>query len=625
MKTQFGILHADNRIADNGHLATLLGEYVNRPAETSGHFFDGPLLIAFRGNKITLEEEAETQPATVGPYCLTFDGRLDNRSDLAAKIGVIANRKLSDPSLILQAYVKHGDSLLSSLLGEFAFTIWRSDTRELTFCRSVDGARPLFYVLHHKGIIWCSDIAHLVRISDVEPTVNRQYVLEYLLGTPSSEVSPFSRVATVVPGTAIRFKSDLTATLSSLWNPSAIEPLVGKSDSECEELFRDKLTEAVKVRMRARGHFFAESSGGKDSTSVVLTADAILRRDKKAPEALHTVSTVYDTSRTADERYFIQLVEAARGIGTIYVHEREQQFTMGLDNISFTGLPSAFDLSPGRYATFARHMQAYNARLLLTGFGGDHIFCAAPCPEVLIADYLRQRHFREAHRVCKESSFLSGCPYLPLLLNKALPLAIRPPLPLRPVAYEIPSWLNTNGQKKIYSSLQPEHTNKLLPSQRKRIQAVKSLFRSIAAAEWSRYPDLYVSHPYSHRPLIDFCISVPMEQMQRRGETRSLLSRALSNLLPAKIANRKGKAIISECFARALKREWEYLGDIAKWRICLDGFIEPREFRESLDRMRIGIPADSGSAFLLTVFAVERFLRSLSLIHSPESRNVMTA
>jgi hypothetical protein len=51
MKLQFGLLYRDERVVAQQDLATLLAEYACWNAETSGEFFDGPLLMGLHGRQ----------------------------------------------------------------------------------------------------------------------------------------------------------------------------------------------------------------------------------------------------------------------------------------------------------------------------------------------------------------------------------------------------------------------------------------------------------------------------------------------------------------------------------------------------------------------------------------------
>src|SRR5882757_907021 len=180
MKLQLGQIYTDGRPHSAASLATLLGAYGNHSAETSGELISGPLLMVYRGDRITEEEEHETQPLRLGPYFITFDGRLDNREELAARLGK-PPWGISDPSLVLQAYERFGPQVLCDLIGEFALTIGFTRTQSVLFARSTCGARTLFYTLGKDTLTWCSDFAHLVRVAGIDATVNDDFAIRYLV------------------------------------------------------------------------------------------------------------------------------------------------------------------------------------------------------------------------------------------------------------------------------------------------------------------------------------------------------------------------------------------------------------------------------------------------------------
>jgi asparagine synthase (glutamine-hydrolysing) len=247
--------------------------------------------MAFRGYRLTWEEDAETQPYQEGPFILTFDGRLDNREEIATRACIGSSRFMPDPVLILHAYEKCGDSVFAKLIGEFALTIWNRNTHTLTFVRSVDGARPLYYILEREALTWASSLEVLLRDSTSEPRINESYILEFLISVPRSQHTPFENIGIVPPGTLLRFENDAFGTPKTLWNPPAHD-VPPRSDAEYEEEFRETITEAVKVRLRAKGVVFSELSGGLDSSSIVLIANNLLSSSQSAPETLQTVSCI---------------------------------------------------------------------------------------------------------------------------------------------------------------------------------------------------------------------------------------------------------------------------------------------------------------------------------------------
>jgi asparagine synthase (glutamine-hydrolysing) len=627
MKIQCGLYHFDHRPASPNDSAGLLGGMVKPPTEITGTLINGSVVMIYRGNRITEEETAEVQPFRVGPYSLTWDGRLDNREQIARRAGLTNIRVLSDPMIVLHAYRALGEGVLADLVGEFAFTIWCKRTRTLKFARSTCGARTLYYVLDNGTLTWSSSFAHLVRVTDVDLEVNDTFAIQYLVSQPAAGLSPLANIRVIPPNRVIGFANGQFTHSRELWNPSRFVGVRHGSDREYEEHFCEVLKEAVSVRLRANRPVFSELSGGLDSSTVTLMADDILRQHNRPPGDLQTTSCVYEISQTCDERRFIQTVEERRGIDTHFVHERDQRITLGLEDPEFTGLPNALHCFPGRYQTVAEQMKTYGARVLLTGRGGDHLFWSEPDGAPLVADEIRSGHLLKAHQECRIWSQAMSAPYYEVLLKRALPLTLES-RSLSSFTYKAPSlpdWLDPRFEKEVLS-ITPQFdgcTNwQAAPSRRAQIAFIEHMLRYLGSGFLQEYSDMYVSHPYSHRPLIEFCLGTPLSQFLRHGETRSLMRRALRDHLPHKTAKRVSKGLLDETITRCIRKQWTAVSDTSKWQVCERGYVVSEFMRHALNRVRFGTFDLIGS--LIRIFSFERWLRSLEFARcekTPASRD----
>jgi asparagine synthase (glutamine-hydrolysing) len=619
MKLQLGLLHLDGRAATIDDWGNLLGQFAERSTETAGETTNGSLLMAYRGDRITREEDSEVQPLRHGPYILTWDGRLDNREELAERTGLRHYETLSDNQIVLNAYERLGDPVFSDLIGEFALILWCGRTRSLRFARSACGARTLYYVLTQDSLIWSSDFAHLVRITRVDLAVNDKYVVEYLVSQPATTTTPLRYVDVIPSNSVVHFQDGRVKSKRELWNPTRVSALRYRTDGEYEEHFREQMREAVKVRLRAKHPIFAELSGGLDSSTIVLLADEILRSQNRPPDELQTVSCVYEQSETCDELPFIQAVADKRGVDPLLVHEKEQRITLGLDDPRFTGLPNALHCFPGRYSTIAAHMRGYNARVLLTGRGGDHLFWSEADGTPIVADELRKANLLGAHAQCRRWSRAASAPYYDLLVNRAVPVAFESLWPRRSryKKPEMPVWVHPRHAGMCLAD-NPDfdgyQTWRAAPSRRAQVFFLQHMFRYLGSGFLREFDELYISHPYSHRPLIEFCLGVPVSQFLRNGNTRSLMRRALKDLLPQKIVKRVSKGLVDETMARALRREWTNTGSLLNWQLCVRGYVTHAHLLESLTITRLGIVHHIGP--LVRLFSFERWLRSLSNVRS---------
>jgi asparagine synthase (glutamine-hydrolysing) len=475
----------------------------------------------------------------------------------------------------------------------------------------------LFYAFAGKSLLWASDFAHLVRISGAELEINEDYMVEHLLSQPDSRHSPLKSIHVVPPNAMLRFENrgfenQGFAPPVELWDPAAVRPLRYKSDRKYEEHCRAVLMETVRAKLRSKHTVFSELSGGLDSSSVVVMADHVLAQQNRPPESLQTLSCVFEESESCDEQYFIRAVEKQRGIPTVRISEKQQQITSGLREINFTGTPNPLHCADGRFRAYTSAMKARRARVLLTGAGGDHLFWSAVDAAPLVADNLYRGRFLQMHRSCQAWSRSMGVPYMQLLYGQALPRAVAAAKStiFKKEIPPIPAWL-PDRHKKAYAArlASSESRARVLPSLRIQLRDVRSLFNMTSAGYTNEYRDVYVSHPFLYRPLVEFCLAVPPDQFLRNGEGRSLMRRALSGLLPPRILTRKSKGAINEAFSRALQKDWELIGDTRQWHLCRRGFADPRILHDHLTKLMLGI--DPPGSHVVRILSAERWFRSL--------------
>jgi asparagine synthase (glutamine-hydrolysing) len=198
-----------------------------------------------------------------------------------------------------------------------------------------------------------------------------------------------------------------------------------RSDREYEEAWRDRVENAIARKLRTRHPVFCELSGGLDSTTLVLMADKALTRMGRSTRELTTVSLTFETSTTCDESHFIRIAETARGCTGIHVPESVQQPAFGLKDFTFTGAPNAYRFTPGRYRAIARSMKIADARVLLTGTGGDHLFWFDQGGSPELADLLVGWQLPSLISQGLEWSRAARVPLWQMLLSHALwPLAV---------------------------------------------------------------------------------------------------------------------------------------------------------------------------------------------------------
>lgn len=615
MSVQAGILHFDDRHVSRNDVRSLLKDLEERGPDYEGTLIEGPLGMAFRGFMIA-PEDAENQPMqSKSGVTLTFDGRLDARDDLARRVGLRGYTSVSDAELTCNSYDLLGSACFEELIGEFALALWDPKRNSLFLVRSLCGTRPLYYVHNETSVTWSSELDDLVIKIGIQPIVNEAYAMGFAYYQPDIDESPFHNVMVVSPGTYVELRRNGAIWSSAAWHPQRISTLNLRCESEYEEAWREAVEAAIADRMRVRGDVWAELSGGFDSSTIAMMSDRI--SSKTGQRKIMTTSCTFETSTDCDESYFISVIEEARQSDGIHIPESALKVTLGLDSIQFTGIANPMQLYPGRYKLIAQRMQSAGSRVLLSGTGGDELFWSDYTGSPELADLVSGLHFGSALSKALEWSRVAGVPLWEVFLNHGIaPLILFGLNPFRPKDEMCVSWMTPTAKKFLFQSERRQglrmENNIALPSRRMRVHSIRSAIAAIAAGYYHESRGIHFSFPYLHRRLIDFVLALPIRQLVRPGEDRSLMRRATRGLLPEAIRSRKSKGTWGTPFLRVIIDHSATLGSADDFEVCKRGFVEPNALARAIYSASLGRSQDVGG--LIRVFALERWLRSLSML-----------
>src|SRR5262249_21643731 len=131
--------------------------------------------------------------------------------------------------------------------------------------------------------------------------------------------------------------------------------------------------------------------------------------------------------------------------------------------------------------------------------------------------------------------------------------------------------------------------------------------RTLQAPEPLRH--LSFTHPFAHRPLVEFMLSIPREQVCRPDEPRRLMRRAFTGLLPDKIARRRSKMTYSAMYLEAIKPlPAEYVKQPGEMRLVQLGYLDRENIAQRMTRLAQGL--DCNETQLRHVILLETWLRS---------------
>jgi asparagine synthase (glutamine-hydrolysing) len=542
---------------------------------------------------------------------LAWDGRLDNRADLEGALGREPGE--GDLELLARAWERWGESFPERVVGDFALALWDSRRRLLLLARDPFGTRPLFYARRGGELLFASTLTALRSAWSLPAEVDDEWIAAYLVAVRDVERSPFRDIRCVPPGHCL-IADPSGVRLRRFWSLDPGREARCRDDREYEERFRELLVEAVRCRLPEGGPAFAELSGGLDSSSIVCIADRLIRDGAVATPDLVPISEVYARSHTADETPFIRLVEQRTGRPSQRLTEEECPILVGLEERWFE-VPVALQCFLERHRRTLRMMRERGARVLMSGVGGDQILRSQVGIPLDLADLVRSGRIAEIPAALRYWHGQQSKPYVQLLwqglITPLLPRSLRRRL-VAPLI-QLPPWYDPGFARRMdlrgrVAVLGDERFR--LPTRRLQSAMVELAVRNTSWRYDSGPEPLRLVFPFLHRPLVEFCLAVPPDQLVRPGETRSIHRRAMRGVLPAEIAARPDKKGPMEPILRAIAAEWPRIEPLVRdARVCQRGYLDPIAFRRSLDEARFG-NADR-KLLLLQVLALEVWLRQV--------------
>ncbi len=591
------IFNLDGRPVGAALLERMLAAIAHRGPDGSGRYIDGPAALGHQMLHTTPESLNETQPLvdSAARMALVFDGRVDNRAELAQALGAkgAQPRSATDAELVLRAYQCWGEEAPLRIIGDFAFAIWDATRRRLFCARDPVGARPFYYWYNGQTFRAATELQQLFADPALPREPNESMVAQHLADRHlDREQTLFQHLMRLAPahclvadhkGVAIRRYFDLDPRHEIRY----------RTDAEYAEHFLEIFREAVRCRLRTTGGIGAYLSGGLDSSSIVGMAEKLYRGGGVPAARFETYSLIYPPP--ADEREYIRAVVEMWGL------ESNTPTPTLLDLDTSLAQVLRYQDIPDRpngamWDSLRARAQTQGIRILLDGRGGDEWLEGGTR---YYADLIRQLRFvsllrrlrADARRARADSlTFypwaalvrLGLVPFVPAGALAALKSALGRGAP---APWLRPEFIRRSGlRERTLSELKAgAHVPGFARREFYQMFAVDA-FQPHAQEMVERSSaafGLEIRCPFYDRRLIEFCFAVPEDQRRRPGQTKFVMRNAMRGLLPETVRQRLTKANFSEPFFRALQRPDVKELFSRPLRIESMGWVDGKQLREA--------------------------------------------
>jgi asparagine synthase (glutamine-hydrolysing) len=566
------------------------------PDSNESYSKDG-VSILYRAFHTTKESHREKQPHISSSGALiTWDGRLDNRADLISELSDSLTNGCTDVAIVAAAYEKWGANCFAKLIGDWALSIWNPLNRSLVLAKDPIGTKHLYYSFDDKQLTWSTILDPLVRLSDKTLALNEEYVAGWLSMFPAVHLTPCVGIHSVPPSSSVLLRPG-KHTVSRYWDFDPKNKIRYRTEAEYEEHFRVVFAKAVQRKLRSDRPVLAELSGGRDSSSIVCMADAIIVRGDAETPRLDTLSMYDDSEPNWNERPYFTKVEEKRGRTGWHVNVGAQDPEQILAPEPPPESPHGrFVPTPGYDGRTPPHfrvcMASQGNRVVLSGIGGDEVMGGVPTPEPELESLLARGQFGALAHQLKAWALEKRKPWFHLFWEAAHgffpPTLAGVPTYMRPAP-----WLRSTFVKRHWTALTgyPSRTKLFgpLPSCQEALGTLDALRRQLACTALPFEPPYEKRYPYLDRGLLEFMLAIPREQLVRPTQRRSLMRRALVGIVPDEILNRKTKAFVVRSPMVAISKDWAHFAEMTQNMLSGSlGIVEPERIWEALQKVRRG-------------------------------------
>jgi asparagine synthase (glutamine-hydrolysing) len=508
-------------------------------ANQSGLFaFDRGCTLRQNGEDVWLGERQGDLARHPSGLTATWDGRIDNRDELLMRLG---ERTAPDADIALAMFAHWGTDGLASIVGEWSLVVWDAARRTVHLARDYMGARPLYYYADAAHAAWSADLCELVTRTGLVDDLSERFAAGFMTLGVRSAATPYEGVHAVPPGVCVSVTAAGAIAASRFWRLDAGE-IRYRDPRTYEEHLRVLWREAVRARLRTNQIVWAELSGGLDSSSVVCMADALIKSRVAPAPALRTVSHATLHSPEGDERRFIAEVERSTGVRSKIVGVEDSQDCTDPERAWVT--PYALQ---GVGLDTVRRVRDDGGRIVLSGRLGDAVMGCQPDNSVAVFDDLGRGRVSTALRNMRAWSRATRKPFLEIAWRLLQPENSAPAdtgvdllMPrLRDLLRDAPGIDVPSGLRR---------------SKRPLARMVLGYTMGLRLDIPHRPPGIVYAYPFVHRPLVDFVLAIPGEQLSAPGATRSLMRRAFSGLVPARVIRRVSKGYYPPAAYRAARQ-----------------------------------------------------------------------
>ena len=541
-------------------LRCMIDAVAHRGPDGEGTYIDENVGIAHKRLSI-IDPKNGQQPMCNedGTVWVTFNGAVYNYLEIRQELVQRGHdvKTYSDTEVIIHAYEEYGEKCVEKFNGMFAFVIYDKNKNKIFGARDRFGIKPFYYYSDEDKFIFASEIKAIIANKEVKREVNIEGIRDYIVFQFTlGKKTLFKNIFKLEPGNY--FTIDL--------NKSVKPKIVQYWDLEfnydtyhTEDYFVDKLKflidDSIRLRLRSDVELGTYLSGGLDSSTTTIIASDCLGNN-----GLKTFTGKFAEGREYDESYYAKVVAEHANAQYHEITMNAKQFKDNIEDIIYyLDEPGA---GPGVFPQYmVSKLASEHVKVVLGGQGGDEIFIGyARYLVAYLEECLKGAIFETADKDKYAVTLESIAPNLSLLktyspmIQNFMKDGMFEPQSKR--YYRILD--RSNGMSNLFN-LDVLESSKYSP-----YDEFEGIFNREDIKSYVNrmtYFDLKASLPAllqvddrtamawgleSRLPFLDYRIaelfaSIPPNMKFKGGKSKAIFKKAIKNVLPEEVLNRKDK------------------------------------------------------------------------------------
>ncbi len=344
---------------------------IHRGPDDDGLFMDERAALGLRRLSI-IDVATGHQPIANedGSVVVVCNGEIYNFRELRQKLLSAGHRFStgSDVEVLVHLYEEHGDDFVTHLRGMFGFALWDRRRQRLLIGRDRLGIKPVYYARVGRSIAFASESKAIVGRPDYATRLDEDALRQYLtLGYVPAPFSMFAGIRKLMPGSMLVIEGGRIEE-RAYWQ-FAIKPDHGPTESDWIDEIRAALNDSIEAQMVSDVPIGAFLSGGIDSSTIV----AAMSRFSSSPVKTYAIGYSGSTGAAIyNELDYARRIAERFGTEHHEIDVKPQVIGLLPRLVWHMDEPTADSalITSSLVSEFARR----DVKVILSGVGGDELF-----------------------------------------------------------------------------------------------------------------------------------------------------------------------------------------------------------------------------------------------------------